>query len=161
MYQLTTQVKKFEAIAIEAKRLLKELMTDNLQTLNSLTNIINHLQNLHLEHTYDHSYHEFRQLTATLSLKHSHLSTTLRSKALIDCEALSANFIDINFVKSLNIDSLDRLSERVLNADESLISSAENNRYYNVTFSVNEEESTTHMFRAISLTNQRIILNMS
>ena len=83
---------------------------------------------------------------------------------LVDSEVIEANFVDINFVKSLNIESLNRMSKQVKNVDDSIISSKSNDRFYELIFiisTMSQVELITHMFRVVSLTNHRLILRMS
>ena len=104
-----------------------------------------------------------QQLQATLDILHPHHRTTLRTTALVDSGAIGANFVDINFVKSLNIEPLDRMSGRVKNADGSIVSPGGNGRFYELTFTIptmGQVEPIIQMFRAIPLANHRLILGM-
>ena len=73
------------------------------------------------------------------------LRVTLQTEGFIDSEA-SENFIFSTFTQTLKIKLLDLVSLRVMRADDSEISSAENEFFYSLSVAVNRKTLSLHLF---------------
>ena len=94
-----------------------------------------------------------RSITTTIKI------ADIETKELVDCDA-TVNFIDEIFVKSLFLKSLLIVVSKIEDVNDNIISLEKKNVYFKIDIRVQDQKVQYHLFKAILMKHEQIILSM-